>query len=60
MYDRIIYNQGVYVPPNTHNGTRIHFAIDNTDFVNNTPDGKREVHGIGQTVFQKYNPNTQH
>ena len=52
-------NHGVYVRPNIESGVSIHFAIDNTDFVNNTPDGKHEFHGIGQTIFQKSVPNIQ-
>ena len=31
----------------------LHFAIDNTDFINDTPDGKHEFHGIGQIFIQK-------
>ena len=34
-------------------GIPIHFAIDNTDFNNDTPDGKHEFHGTGSVVFQK-------
>lgn len=44
---------GVYVPPSLTKGHRLHFAIDNTDFHNDTPDGKSEFHGTGQVVFQK-------
>ena len=31
----------------------LHFAIDNTDFNNDTPDGKHEFHRTGQIVIQK-------
>ena len=33
--------------------TPLHFAIDNTDFRNDTPDGKNEFHGTGHILFQK-------
>ena len=46
-------NSGVYVPPNIKYGTPLHFAIDNTDFRNDTPNGKDEFHGTGQILFQK-------
>ena len=46
-------NDGVFIPPTVTKGTRIHFAIDNTDFHNDTPDGKLEFHGTGQILFQK-------
>ena len=48
-------NNGVYTPLNIRNGINLHFAIDNTDFQNDTPDGKSEFHRIGFTVFQKKN-----
>ena len=46
-------NNEIYVPPNIFEGIPIHFAIGNTDFSNDTPDGKHEFHGTGQVVFQK-------
>ena len=46
---------GVFVSPNINYNTPLHFAIDNVDFSNNTPDGKNEFHGVGQVVFQKSN-----
>ena len=48
-------NNGVYVPPTIKKGMRVHFAIDNTDFRNDTPDGRLEFHGTGQVIFQKQN-----
>ena len=46
-------NDGVFIPPTVTQDTKIHFAIDNTDFHNDTPDGKLEFHGTGQILFQK-------
>ena len=48
-------NNGVFVPPNIIYNTPLHFAIDNVDFSNDTPDGKNEFHGVGQVVFWKSN-----
>ena len=48
-------NNGVFIPPTVESGTRMHFAIDNTDFHNDTPNGKLEFHGTGQILFQKQN-----
>ena len=44
-------NNGVYVPPNIEHGTRIHFAIDNVDFRNDTPDGKNDCIMVIFTVL---------
>ena len=46
-------NNVIYVPPNIIPSVPIHFAIDNTDFSNNTPDGKNEFHSTDQIVFKK-------
>lgn len=51
--DVIDENNGAYIPHTIQNGVPIHFAIDNNDFHNDTPDGKGEFHGTGQIIFQK-------
>lgn len=43
---------GIHIPSNIVKGRRIHFAVDNTDFKNDTADGKNEFHGTRMTVFQ--------
>ena len=40
-------NNGVYVPPTILKDKAIRFAINNTDFHNDTPDGKGEFRGTG-------------
>ena len=50
-------HNGTYIPPNIVLGKPIHFAIDNTDFKNDTPGGKSEFHGTGHVVFQKLDEN---
>ena len=37
--------QGLYVPPYLKKGTFVFFASDNTDFVEDTADGKGTTHG---------------
>ena len=44
---------GVYIPATIKAGKRLHFAIDNLDFKNDTPDGRNEFHGTTTVVFQK-------
>ena len=44
---------GVYVPPNVVPSIPVHFAIDNCDFKNDTPDGKNEIHATAQVIIQK-------
>ena len=51
--DIINKNNGVYVPHTILKDKAIHFAIDNADFHNDTPDGKGKFHSIGQILFQK-------
>ena len=46
-------NSNVDIPPNVIKGKMLHFAIDNTDFNNDTPDGKHKFHGTGQIVIRK-------
>ena len=55
VYENISLNHGVFVPPNIQPGIPLHFAIDNIDFRNDTPDGKSEFHGTTHVVFQKNN-----
>ena len=51
--DIINKNNGVYVPHTILKDKAIHFAIDNTYFNNDMPDGKGEFHGTGKILFQK-------
>ncbi len=45
--------QGLYVPPFIKKGSFIYFAADNTDFAEDTPDGKGTLHGTIIAVYQK-------
>ncbi len=44
---------GLYVPPFLKKGTFVFFAIDNTDFAEDTVDGKSTTHGTITAVYQK-------
>ena len=45
--------QGLYVPPFLKKGSFVFFAIDNTDFSEDTADGKGTTHGTITAVYQK-------
>lgn len=45
--------QGLYVPPFLKKGAFVFFAVDNTDFSEDTVDGKGTTHGTITAVYQK-------
>ena len=45
--------QGLYVPPYLKKGTFVFFASDNTDFVEDTVDGRGTTHGTVTPIYQK-------
>ena len=45
--------QGLYVPPYLKKGTFVFFASDNTDFVEDTADGKGTTYGTVTAIYQK-------
>ncbi|KAL8597167.1 hypothetical protein ACOMHN_050503 [Nucella lapillus] len=48
--------QGLYVPPFRKRGGFVFFAADNTNFAEDTPDGKGTTHGTIIAVYQKDAP----
>lgn len=44
---------GLYVPPFLKKGAFVFFAVDNTDFAEDTADGKGTTHGTITAVYQK-------
>jgi hypothetical protein len=52
VLDRMAAENGVYVPPQLKEGVPVFFAVDNIDFQEDTPDGKRTTHGTVIVVFQ--------
>ena len=45
--------QGLYVPPFLKKGPFMFFASDNTDFAEDTADGKGITHGTVTAIYQK-------
>lgn len=43
---------GMYLPPDIVKGRHVFFAIDNVDFAEDTPDGKRTLHGTAMAIYQ--------
>jgi len=44
---------GLYVPPFLKKGTFVFFVADNTDFAEDTADGKGTTHGTLTAVYQR-------
>ena len=47
--------QGLYVPPFLKKGTFVFFASDNTDFAEDTADGKVTIHGTVRRLMHLVN-----
>lgn len=43
---------GIYLPPDIVKGRHVFFAIDNVDFAEDTPDGRRTLHGTAMAMYQ--------
>ena len=50
-------NGEMYVPPSLSPNTSLYFVIDYVDFQIDTPDGKEQLHGTTQVLFQEKDPN---
>ena len=50
---RMMGNDGLYLPPDFILGRYIFFAVDNVDFAEDTPDGKRTLHGTAMAIYQR-------
>jgi hypothetical protein len=48
-------NDGVYIHANIVPGRHIFFAVDNVDFAEDTPNGKRTLHGTVMAIYQRHN-----
>jgi hypothetical protein len=44
---------GINVPPILKKGKFLFFAVDNTDFAEDTPDGKGTTHGTITAIYQR-------
>ena len=56
---RIEQNDGVYLPPDIVVGRHVFLAVDNVDFCEDTPDGKRTFHGTAMEIYQRTNAQDQ-
>ena len=56
---RIEQNDGVYLPPDVVVGRHAFFVVDNVDFCEDTPDGKRTFHGTAMAIYQRTNAQDQ-
>ena len=50
---RIMDNDGLCLPPDFILGRCIFFAVDNVDFAEDTPDGKRTLYGTAMAIYQR-------
>ena len=53
----MIEGDGVNMPPNFVKGRYIFFAADNSDFAEDTPDGKSTLHATALAIYQRKEPN---
>ena len=53
---RIESEGGMFLPPDIVKGWHVYFATDNIDFSEDTPDGKRTLHGTAVPIYQKVGP----
>ena len=56
---RLEQNDGVYLSPDIVLGRHVFFAVDNVDFCEDTPDGKRTFHGTAMAIYQRTNTQDQ-
>ena len=45
--------EGAHLPTNMRKGTFILFAVDNSDFNEDTPDGKCTLHATATAIYQR-------
>lgn len=53
VIDRMDMNDGIYIPPDNVLGRHVFFAVDNSDFAEDTPDGKNTFHGTAMAIYQR-------
>lgn len=57
VIQRMERNDGIFIPPDVVSGRWVFFAVDNVDFAEDTPDGKRTLHGSAMAIYQRTDPN---
>lgn len=53
VIERMAVNNGLFIPPDIIYGRHIFFAVDNVDFSEDTPDGKRTLHATAMAIYQR-------
>lgn len=53
-------NEGVFLPPDILIGRHVFLVIDDVDFAQDTPDGKRTLHGTTMAIYQRRQPQDKH
>ncbi|XP_073237151.1 uncharacterized protein [Porites lutea] len=53
---RIESEGGMFLPLDIVKGRYVYFAVDNIDFSEDTPEGKRTLHGTAMAIYQKVEP----
>ena len=53
VLEQMIVNGGHFIPDNFVKGRFVFFAADNVDFNEDTPDGKRTLHGTAMVLYQR-------
>lgn len=56
VISRMDSDGGVYIPPGIIIGRHLFFAIDNTDFKEDTRDGQNTLHGAAMAIYQQREP----
>lgn len=57
VLQRMQENGGCFIPPDIVLGRQLLWAIDNSDFSEDTPDGKNTLHGTSVAVYQRKDDN---
>ena len=53
IIQQMALNDGLYIPHNFVIGRHMFFAVDNVDFAEDTPDGKRTLHATAMAIYQR-------
>ena len=59
VFERMLLNDMVYIPPVIVHGRHVFFAVDNVDFGEDTPDSIRTLHATAMAIYQKCEPEDQ-
>ncbi|KAJ8870049.1 hypothetical protein PR048_029060 [Dryococelus australis] len=52
VLEKVSDSGGLYIPPDLVPGRFVHFAVDNIDLIEDTPDGRNTLHGTVIVAYQ--------